>query len=111
MVMAEMRRVRWRPAGSATTFVLAALGGVAGNQLTGHLTVALVVFAALLVAGAAVTFALEHFPATRDSGNGQDTTDIGSPGGKHDLRGARGVQLGDSNRQVNYFGANPGPDR
>ena len=26
-------------------------------------------------------------------------------GGRYDLRGARGVQVGDSNRQVNYFGA------
>ena len=59
--MARVRHsVRWRPAGAALAFLLAAVAGVVGSQLTGDLTVALVVFVALLAAGMAVTFVLER---------------------------------------------------
>ena len=101
MIMARVRRgVRWRPVGAAATFLLAGLAGVVGNQLTGHLTVALVVFVVLLAAAMAVTFLLERRASDDDQGTG-------GADGTHDLRGARGVQIGDNNRQTNYFG----PDR
>ena len=59
--MSRVRRVvRWRPVGAAVTFVLAAVAGVVGSQLTGHLTAAVVAFVALLAAGMAVTFLLER---------------------------------------------------
>jgi hypothetical protein len=114
MVMARVRHsARWRPAGAAVTFVLAAVAGAAGNQLTGHLTVALVVFVVLLAAGMAVTFVQERSAGGRAAGEDRDATAAGEPGGTFDLRGARGVQVGDGNRQMNYFGAEsePEPDR
>ena len=112
--MARLRRsARWRPAGAAVTFVLAAVAGVAGNQLTGHLSVALVVFVVLLAAGVAVAFLLERAADGRASGQDQDAAGAGEQSGGFDLRGARGVQVGDGNRQANYFGAEsePDPDR
>ena len=114
--MARVRySARWRPAGAAVTFVLAAVAGVVGNQLTGHLTVALVAFVVLLAAGMAVTFLLERSAGGRASGEDQDAPTAGEPSGAFDLRGARGVQVGDGNRQTNYFGAEsepePEPDR
>lgn len=42
------------------TFVLAAVAGVAGNQLTGHLTWAVAVFAGLLAVGMTVTYLVER---------------------------------------------------
>jgi len=109
--MAQVRHgARWRPAGAAVTFVLAAVAGVIGNQLTGQLTWALVAFVVLLAAGMTVTFLLERYvdghPCDEDQGLGGD----GEPGGTYDLRGGRGVQVGDGNRQVNYFGADAEPD-
>jgi hypothetical protein len=113
MVMARVRR--WRPAGAAATFVLAAVVGVVGNQLTGHLTVALVAFVVLLVAGMAVTFMLERHASGQASDDDQAIGGAaGEPsGGTYDLRGARGVQIGRDNRQENYFGpeSEPEPDR
>jgi hypothetical protein len=97
--------------GAAATFVLAAVAGVVGNQLTGHLTWALVAFAVLLVAGMAVTFMLERYAGGRAPGEGQGTGAAAGPGGAYDLRGARGVQFGEGSRQVNYFGDESGPDR
>ncbi len=93
------------------TFVLAAVAGVAGDRLTGHLTAALVVFVMLLAAGMTVTYLLERHARSRTSGDGPGTGDAAEPGAGFDLRGARGVQFGEHNRQVNYFGAEPGPDR
>jgi uncharacterized protein YjbI with pentapeptide repeats len=46
----------WRRVGSAATFVVAALGGVAGNQLTNSFTPALLAFIILLVLGTGLTF-------------------------------------------------------
>lgn len=97
------RAARWRPVGAAATFFLAAVAGVAGNQLTGHLTVALAAFVVLLVAGVAVSFFLERYAGGQASSEGKDT-DGGEPHGAVDLRGARGVQVGDGNQQTNYFG-------
>jgi hypothetical protein len=113
VVMARVRRAArmWRPAGAAATFVLAAVAGVVGNQLTGHLTVALVAFVVLLAAGIAVTFLLERSAGGRASGEDQGTSAAGRPRARYDLRGARGVQVGDGSRQVNYFGDEPGPGR
>lgn len=109
--MGRVRRsTRWRPTGAAVAFVLAAAAGVAGDQLTGHLTVALVVFVVLLAAGAAASFLLERSADSRMPDQGQGAG-AGGSGGTFDLRGAQGVQVGDGNRQVNYFGAEPGPDR
>ncbi len=102
---------RWRPAGAAVSFVLAAVAGVAGDRMTGRLTAALVVFVVLLAAGMTVTYLLERQARGRASGEDQGAGDQGEPGGRFDLRGARGVQFGEHNRQVNYFDAEPGPDR
>lgn len=95
--------------GAAGVFLLAAVAGVVGNKLTGHLTMALVVFVVLLVGGMAVTFLLERHADSRISPEGQD---VGGARGANNLRGARGVQIGDGNRQVNHFGGTPepGPD-
>jgi hypothetical protein len=106
--------VRWRSAGAAAAFVFAAVAGAVGNQLTGHLTWALVAFVVLLAAGMAITFLLErHANGRIVSGEDQGTRAAGRPDGTYDLRGARGVQVGDDNLQKNYFGAQPepGPDR
>lgn len=108
--MARLRHsAHWRPAGAAVTFVLAAVAGVVGNQLTGHLTVALVVFIVLLAAGMAITFLLELPADGLAAGEDRDAA-ADEPSGRFDLRGARGVQVGDRNRQTNYFGAGSGPD-
>lgn len=110
MVMARIRHaLRWRAAGAAATFLLAAVAGVVGNQLTGHLNWALVAFVVLLTAGMAVTFVLERHAGGRVSGEDQGTGSAGGPGGTFDLRSSRGVQIGEGNRQTNYFGL--GPDR
>jgi hypothetical protein len=113
MMMARVRHaVPWRPAGAAATFFLAAVAGVVGNQLTGRLTVALVVFVMLLAAGMAVTFLLERHARGQASCDDQGVGADGEPGhGTYDLRGARGVQIGDGSRQTNYFGSESEPDR
>ena len=112
MAMGRVRRsVRWRPTGVAVAFVLAAAAGVAGNQLTGHLTAALVVFVVLLAAGAVVSFLLERSAGGGVPDQDQGTGIAGGSGGTFDLRGAQGVQVGDGSRQVNCFGAESEPDR
>lgn len=111
MAMGRVRRsVRWRSTGVALAFVLAVVAGVAGNQLTGHLSAAWVVFVVFLTAGAAVSFLLERAAGSRVPDQDQGTEASGS-GGTFDLRGAQGVQVGDSNRQANYFGAGSEADR
>jgi hypothetical protein len=108
--MARARQaVRWRPAGAAATFVVAVVAGVVGNQLTGHLTWALMAFVVLLAAGMAVTFLLERHANGRSPDEDQGARAAGGPGNKYDLRRARGVQVGDGNLQTNYFGAEPEP--
>lgn len=97
--------------GAAATFVLAAVAGVVGNQLTGHLTPALVTFVVLLVVGMAITFLVEWHVAGRASGDNHVIGAAGKPGGTYDLRSAQGVQIGDANRQTNYFGPKAEPDR
>jgi hypothetical protein len=97
--------------GAAATFLLAAVAGVVGNQLTGHLTLALAIFGVLLATGMAVTFLLERSSSNEARGADLGTDATGRWGGMHDLRGARGVQVGDGNQQTNYFGAEPEPDR
>ena len=111
MVMARVRRaVRWRPVGAAATFVLAAVAGVVGNHLTGHLTVALAAFVVLLATGMAVTFLLERHAGGQASDDDQSADAAGEPGGgTYDPRGVQGVQVGDGNRQTNYFGPEPEP--
>jgi hypothetical protein len=84
---------------------------VVGNQLTGHLTPAVVAFAALLVAGMAVTFLLERKAGGQTSGDDQSSGTADEGPGRSDLRGARGVQVGDNNRQVNYFGTQAEAER
>jgi RIP homotypic interaction motif len=112
MEMAQVRHAgRWRAAGAAVTFLLAAVAGVVGNQLTGHLTAALVAFVVLLVAGMTVTFLLERHRSERASGDDQGTGGASGPGRTCDMRDARGVQIGDGNRQTNYFAPEPDPDR
>jgi hypothetical protein len=94
-----MARVR-RAVGAALTFVVAAVAGVVGNQVSGAWW-ALVVFVVLLLVGGGVTYWLEH-TSVADGPVG------GGSGAAVDLRGARGVQIGDRNRQVNRFGGDEG---
>ncbi|HSV67960.1 MAG TPA: hypothetical protein VLJ59_18955 [Mycobacteriales bacterium] len=79
------------------TFVVAAVAGVVGNQLTGQ-TWALVVFVVLLLVGGGVTYWLER--GSRPGGGGS--------GAAVDLRGAQGAQVGSQNWQVNHFGSDQG---
>ena len=111
--MARVRRaVWWRPVGAAGTFMLAAVAGVMGNQLTGHLTVALVAFVVLMATGMTVTFLLERHAGGRASNDDQSADAAGKAGGGiYDPRGMRGVQVGDGNRQTNYFGPESEPGR
>lgn len=103
---------RWRATGAAAAFLLAAVAGVAGNQLSGHLTWAIAVFVALLAAGMAVTYLLERHADGRTSlGEDQRADDTGTTDWHYDMRGAQGVQFGSHNRQVNYFGADPDQDQ
>lgn len=112
VAMARVKHVvRWRSVGAATTFLLAAAAGVAGNRLTGRLTPALVTFAVLVVAGMLVTYALERLASAREAdGPGAERSAAGEAG-RIDLRGAEGVQIGNHNRQQNDFGPGrePGP--
>ena len=113
--MARIRRVvRWRPAGAAVVFLLAAAAGVAGNQLTGRVTPALVVFAVLVVAGTAITYVLDRHATARGTVETETDPSTGSRTGPVTLHGVRGVQIGDHNRQQNYFGPSQdasGPDQ
>ena len=101
--------VRWRSTGAAATFLLAATAGVVGNQLTGQLTPALVVFVVLVIAGMGITYLLERIASARGRDSTESETRAASDAGRIDLRGAQGVQVGDQNFQQNYFG--PGPER
>jgi hypothetical protein len=94
----------WRPAGAAAAFLLAVVAGVVGKKLTGRITVALSAFVVLPMPGMAAFWLEQHADgqaSAEDQGGGQ-------PGGAYDLRGAQGAQVGDGNRQTNYFGHEPG---
>jgi hypothetical protein len=101
------RRLRWRAAGAAVAFLLAAVAGVAGNQLTGRLVPALVAFVVLLAAGMAITYLLELHGGRQASGDDHGIGGTSGPDARFDLRDAQGIQMGDHNRQTNYFGAVP----
>jgi hypothetical protein len=81
-------RARRLSLGAAITFAVAVIAGVVGGRLTGHITPALGVFAALLVAGMMLSYWLDR--STRTS----DRKDSGGSGGATatravtDLRGA-----------------------
>ena len=96
--MPRMNRIRRRSIAAAVTFALAAVSGVVGGKLTGRLTLALVVFAALVAVGTAVTFWME-----RTAGSAANDDGPSSRLGPVDLRGAKGVQVGDFNWQENRF--------
>lgn len=102
---------RWRAAGASVTFALAAVAGVAGNELTGHLVPALVSFAVLLVVGMVITYLMQRSEGAQGFGEKKGADIADWEGGKYDMRGARGVQIGDHNRQLNYFDVEPGSDR
>jgi hypothetical protein len=99
--------VRWRSAGAALTFLLAAAAGVAGNRLTGRMDAALGAFAVLAAAGMLVTYVLDRKADARAGADDRDRAD-GEVRPPVDLRAARGVQVGDGNFQQNYFGHRPG---
>ena len=85
---------------------LAAVAGVAGNQLTGQPGTALAVFAVLLAVGMMLTYLLErHVGGRASSDDGQGAGAVGEPGEASDLRGAQGIQFGGRSRQVKYFAA------
>lgn len=87
--------------------MVAAAAGVVGNRLTGRITPALVVFAALVVAGMLVTYWVDRAARARGAVEAEAEQAAAGKPGHADLRGAQGVQIGDRNRQENYFG----PDR
>jgi hypothetical protein len=103
--LGQVRFVRWRPAGAALIFLLASVAGVAGNRITNHVTPALVIFAVLVIAGMLVTFALDRRVAKRETASRASSA---REGPQVDARGARGIQIGDRNRQENYFGTGTG---
>lgn len=106
--MRKARRVgRWMPLGAAAVFLVAGLAGVAGNHITGHVTLALAVFVILIVAGAVITYVLDRKATSRTESDTQEGIVDGREDGTVNLRGAQGVQIGNHNRQQNYFG----PDR
>ena len=111
VAMARARSAaHWRPVGGAATFVLAAVAGVVGNQLTGHLTPALVIFVVLLTAGMVIVFSLERCSGGQTSDEDPGIYIAGGPSATYDMRAAQGVQIGDDNWQTNYFGAESEPD-
>lgn len=99
--MSDGSQSRRRALGAATTFAVAAVAAVVGGRVTGRLTPALMLFVALVVVGMALTYWLDY-RANSPSAERQEESTQGS--GSVDLRGAQGVQLGDDNRQENYFG-------
>jgi len=56
--------------GAAVTFAVAAVAAVVGGRVTGRLTLALGVFAALVVAGMVLTYWLDRSERTSDSTDG-----------------------------------------
>lgn len=78
-------RTRRLSLGTAVTFAVAAIAGVVGGKVTGHLTPALVIFAVLVVGGAAVSYWVDR--RSRASGSDDDAT-----AGLIDARGAGTVQ-------------------
>lgn len=102
------RTSRRRPLGVAAVFLLAAVAGVVGNHITGRVTPALAVFAALVASGMAITYVLDRKAMSHTASDRQEGDPDGKDKGAADLRGAQGVQIGDQNRQQNYFG--PGRD-
>lgn len=102
-------RARRRSVGAAVTFAVAAAAGVAGNKLTGKVTVAWVVFAGLVVIGILLTYWLDRHA---DKNNRVDVEDDSTNDRSIDARGAQGVQIGDHNIQDNYFtqGPHDGPE-
>ncbi len=101
-----MGDVRWRKRrrslGAALTFAVAAGAGVVGNQLTGGLTVALLVFAVLVFAGMLLTYLVDR-GATDQSTDRSGESEAAGEADSVDLRGAQGVQIGDGNVQHNLF--------
>jgi hypothetical protein len=78
-------RTRRLSLGTAVTFVVAAIAGVVGGKVTGDLTPALVIFAVLVVGGAAISYWVDR--RSRASSSDDDAT-----AGLIDARGARTVQ-------------------
>jgi hypothetical protein len=77
---------RWLSLGTAVTFAVAAVAGVVGGKVTGHLTPALIVFAVLVAAGMAVSYWVDR----RSRASSLD--DDSSTAGLVDARGAQKVQ-------------------
>src|SRR5215475_2731560 len=103
--MRDVRRSRRRAAGAAVTFAVAAVAAVVGGRVTGHLTLALVVFIGLVAVGMILTYFSEHeAPAVRTGQrSGENEGPTGDRIGGPDVRGAQGVQNGDWNVQRNVF--------
>ena len=85
-------RARRLSLGAAVTFAVAAVAGVAGGKVTGHLTPALAVFAGLVVAGMLISYWVDR--GARADSPADDESSRGAVGafGPIDLRGAQGVQ-------------------
>lgn len=79
-------RARRLSLGTAITFAVAAIAGVVGGRVSGHVTPALIVFVVLVIAGMAVSYWVDH----RSREDKPD--DGGAAPGLIDARGAREVQ-------------------
>lgn len=78
-------RTRRLSLGTALTFVVAAIAGVVGGKVTGDLTPALVIFAVLVVGGAAISYWVDRRSRASSS-------DADPAAGLIDARGAGTVQ-------------------
>jgi len=77
---------------------------VAGGKVTGRLTLAVVVFAVLVVAGVLLTYLVDRRADSGEQGNrADDAAGAHAEARAVDVRGARGLQIGDSNVQLNLF--------
>lgn len=72
--------------------------------MTGRLTLAVAVFVVLVLAGVLLTYLLDRRADSEDQGDrADDAAAARAEASPVDLRGARGLQIGDSNVQLNLF--------
>lgn len=73
-------RARRLSLGAAVTFAIAAVAGVVGGRLTGHITLALVVFSGLVVAGMLVSYWVDRGVRANSTADGEEIRRLSSSG-------------------------------